>query len=58
MVAAGAGRKGAGRWAVQGALDLGSPATATARVTFARAASGRAALCTACAGLPGESDHR
>ncbi|MFK0100598.1 hypothetical protein [Streptomyces sp. NPDC091040] len=58
IVAAGAGRKGTGRWTVRGALDPGSPATAIARVTFARAASGQAALCTAYAGLPGEPDHR
>ncbi|MGV9558884.1 NADP-dependent phosphogluconate dehydrogenase [Streptomyces sp. NPDC003522] len=48
-----AGQKGTGRWTVQTALDLGSPVTAIAQATFARAASGQADLRAAYAGLPG-----
>ncbi|MDT0436743.1 MULTISPECIES: NADP-dependent phosphogluconate dehydrogenase [Streptomyces] len=53
VVADAAGQKGTGRWTVQTALDLGSPVTAIAQATFARAASGQAELRSACAGLPG-----
>ncbi|MGW0580354.1 hypothetical protein ACWD25_31345 [Streptomyces sp. NPDC002920] len=48
-----AGQKGTGRWTVQTALDLGSPVTAIAQATFARAASGQRELRAAYAGLPG-----
>ncbi|MFE7648067.1 NADP-dependent phosphogluconate dehydrogenase [Streptomyces phaeoluteigriseus] len=48
-----AGQKGTGRWTVQTALDLGSPVTAIAQATFARAASGQADLRAAYSGLPG-----
>ncbi|MFD8863259.1 NADP-dependent phosphogluconate dehydrogenase [Streptomyces sp. NPDC059590] len=53
IVADAAGQKGTGRWTVQTALDLGSPVTAIAQATFARAASGQADLRAAYAGLPG-----
>ncbi|MER6459813.1 NADP-dependent phosphogluconate dehydrogenase [Streptomyces sp. NPDC001288] len=53
VVADAAGQKGTGRWTVQTALDLASPVTAIAQATFARAASGRRALRSAYAGLPG-----
>jgi 6-phosphogluconate dehydrogenase len=48
-----AGQKGTGRWTVQTALDLGSPVTAIAQATFARAASSQPALRAAYAPLPG-----
>ncbi|MFK4548317.1 6-phosphogluconate dehydrogenase [Streptomyces tendae] len=44
VVADAAGQKGTGRWTVQAALDLGSPVTAIAQATFARAASGQEQL--------------
>jgi 6-phosphogluconate dehydrogenase len=44
VVADAAGQKGTGRWTVQTALDLGSPVTAIAQATFARAASGQEQL--------------
>ncbi|MFJ9736888.1 NADP-dependent phosphogluconate dehydrogenase [Streptomyces sp. NPDC101166] len=53
VVADAAGQKGTGRWTVQTALDLGSPVTAIAQATFARAASGQSDLRAAYAGLPG-----
>ncbi|MFI7400933.1 NADP-dependent phosphogluconate dehydrogenase [Streptomyces sp. NPDC049541] len=53
VVADSAGQKGTGRWTVQTALDLGSPVTAIAQATFARAASGQRALRAAYSGLPG-----
>ncbi|MEU8591726.1 NADP-dependent phosphogluconate dehydrogenase [Streptomyces sp. NPDC048664] len=53
VVADAAGQKGTGRWTVQTALELGSPVTAIAQATFARAASGQAALRSAYRGLPG-----
>ncbi|MCD9874960.1 NADP-dependent phosphogluconate dehydrogenase [Streptomyces guryensis] len=53
VVADAAGQKGTGRWTVQTALDLGSPVTAIAQATFARAASGRRELRAAYSGLPG-----
>ncbi|AJE43751.1 NADP-dependent phosphogluconate dehydrogenase [Streptomyces nodosus] len=53
VVADAAGQKGTGRWTVQTALDLGSPVTAVAQATFARAASGQSALRAAYRGLPG-----
>ncbi|NUR04179.1 MAG: NADP-dependent phosphogluconate dehydrogenase [Streptomyces sp.] len=53
VVADAAGQKGTGRWTVQTALDLGSPVTAIAQATFARAASGRRDLRAAYSGLPG-----
>ncbi|MFF3489510.1 NADP-dependent phosphogluconate dehydrogenase [Streptomyces sp. NPDC002701] len=53
VVADAAGQKGTGRWTVQTALDLASPVTAIAQATFARAASGQAALRTAYRPLPG-----
>ncbi|MEU1414417.1 NADP-dependent phosphogluconate dehydrogenase [Streptomyces sp. NPDC005731] len=53
VVADAAGQKGTGRWTVQTALDLGSPVTAIAQATFARAASGQSALRHAYRGLPG-----
>ncbi|WP_055494189.1 NADP-dependent phosphogluconate dehydrogenase [Streptomyces sp. TP-A0356] len=53
VVADAAGQKGTGRWTVQTALELGSPVTAIAQATFARAASGQAALRGAYRGLPG-----
>lgn len=52
VVADAAGQKGTGRWTVQTALDLGSPVTAVAQATFARAASGQSALRAAYRGLP------
>jgi 6-phosphogluconate dehydrogenase len=55
VVADAAGQKGTGRWTVQTALELGSPVTAIAQATFARAASGQSALRTAYRGLPGGS---
>ncbi|MGW2782449.1 NADP-dependent phosphogluconate dehydrogenase [Streptomyces populi] len=48
-----AGQKGTGRWTVQTALDLGSPVTAIAQATFARAASSQDGLRAAYRGLPG-----
>ncbi|MEV7239032.1 NADP-dependent phosphogluconate dehydrogenase [Streptomyces sp. NPDC051020] len=53
VVVDGAGQKGTGRWTVQTALDLGSPVTAIAQATFARAASGQSDLRAAYANLPG-----
>ncbi|MET7913387.1 NADP-dependent phosphogluconate dehydrogenase [Streptomyces avermitilis] len=53
IVADAAGQKGTGRWTVQTALDLGSPVTAIAQATFARAASSQAELRAAYRGLPG-----
>jgi 6-phosphogluconate dehydrogenase len=53
IVADAAGQKGTGRWTVQTALDLGSPVTAIAQATFARAASGQSELRAAYSGLPG-----
>ncbi|MEU6370601.1 NADP-dependent phosphogluconate dehydrogenase [Streptomyces sp. NPDC046931] len=53
VVADAAGQKGTGRWTVQTALELGSPVTAIAQATFARAASGQSALRDAYRGLPG-----
>ncbi|MFI0990150.1 NADP-dependent phosphogluconate dehydrogenase [Streptomyces exfoliatus] len=53
IVADAAGQKGTGRWTVQSALDLGSPATAIAQATFARAASSQEALRAAYRELPG-----
>ncbi|MFE9095636.1 NADP-dependent phosphogluconate dehydrogenase [Streptomyces sp. NPDC007264] len=53
VVADAAGQKGTGRWTVQTALELGSPVTAIAQATFARAASGQSALRAAYRGLPG-----
>ncbi|MEU7965051.1 NADP-dependent phosphogluconate dehydrogenase [Streptomyces sp. NPDC049097] len=53
VVADAAGQKGTGRWTVQTALDLGSPVTAIAQATFARAASAQSALRHAYRGLPG-----
>ncbi|MEU6221763.1 NADP-dependent phosphogluconate dehydrogenase [Streptomyces sp. NPDC047022] len=53
VVADAAGQKGTGRWTVQTALELGSPVTAIAQATFARAASGQYALRAAYRGLPG-----
>ncbi|MFJ8357589.1 NADP-dependent phosphogluconate dehydrogenase [Streptomyces sp. NPDC093984] len=53
VVADAAGQKGTGRWTVQTALELGSPVTAIAQATFARAASGQSALRSAYRGLPG-----
>ncbi|MGW5257668.1 NADP-dependent phosphogluconate dehydrogenase [Streptomyces sp. NPDC004012] len=55
VVADAAGQKGTGRWTVQTALELGSPVTAIAQATFARAASGQSALRDAYRGLPGGS---
>jgi 6-phosphogluconate dehydrogenase len=55
VVADAAGQKGTGRWTVQTALELGSPVTAIAQATFARAASGQSALRAAYRGLPGGS---
>ncbi|MFJ5531132.1 NADP-dependent phosphogluconate dehydrogenase [Streptomyces sp. NPDC093261] len=55
VVADAAGQKGTGRWTVQTALELGSPVTAIAQATFARAASGQSALREAYRGLPGGS---
>ncbi|MET8962512.1 NADP-dependent phosphogluconate dehydrogenase [Streptomyces sp. NPDC004074] len=55
VVADAAGQKGTGRWTVQTALDLGSPVTAIAQATFARAASGQSALRHAYRGLPGST---
>ncbi|MFE2884796.1 NADP-dependent phosphogluconate dehydrogenase [Streptomyces sp. NPDC059272] len=48
-----AGQKGTGRWTVQTALELGSPVTAIAQATFARASSSQGALRAAYRGLPG-----
>ncbi|MCX5417775.1 NADP-dependent phosphogluconate dehydrogenase [Streptomyces sp. NBC_00059] len=56
IVADAAGQKGTGRWTVQQALDLGSPVTAIAQATFARAASSQSDLRAAYAGLPGGTD--
>ncbi|MFD7981062.1 NADP-dependent phosphogluconate dehydrogenase [Streptomyces sp. NPDC059071] len=53
IVADAAGQKGTGRWTVQTALDLGTPVTAIAQATFARAASAQHDLRTAYQGLPG-----
>ncbi|MFH8467685.1 NADP-dependent phosphogluconate dehydrogenase [Streptomyces sp. NPDC017991] len=53
VVADAAGQKGTGRWTVQTALDLASPVTAVAQATFARAASGQAALRAVYRPLPG-----
>ncbi|MFJ7904758.1 NADP-dependent phosphogluconate dehydrogenase [Streptomyces sp. NPDC096198] len=53
VVADTAGQKGTGRWTVQTALELGSPVTAIAQATFARAASGQTALRAVYRGLPG-----
>ncbi|MDW4908392.1 NADP-dependent phosphogluconate dehydrogenase [Streptomyces sp. ADMS] len=53
VVADAAGQKGTGRWTVRTALDLGSPVTAIAQATFARAASGQSALRAAYRELPG-----
>lgn len=53
VVADAAGQKGTGRWTVQTALGLGSPATVIAQATFARAASARQQLRAAYRGLPG-----
>ncbi|MFJ3804695.1 NADP-dependent phosphogluconate dehydrogenase [Streptomyces sp. NPDC090088] len=53
IVADAAGQKGTGRWTVQTALDLGTPATAIAQATFARVASSRPDLRTAYRDLPG-----
>ncbi|MEU1595370.1 NADP-dependent phosphogluconate dehydrogenase [Streptomyces sp. NPDC005708] len=55
VVADAAGQKGTGRWTVQTALELGSPVTAIAQATFARATSGQSALRAAYRGLPGGS---
>ncbi|MFF3517518.1 NADP-dependent phosphogluconate dehydrogenase [Streptomyces sp. NPDC004393] len=55
VVADAAGQKGTGRWTVQTALELGSPVTAIAQATFARATSGQSALRDAYRGLPGGS---
>ncbi len=48
-----AGQKGTGRWTVQTALELGSPVTAIAQATFARASSSQGSLRAAYRGLPG-----
>ncbi|MFD5252653.1 hypothetical protein ACFWM5_07370 [Streptomyces bobili] len=53
VIADAAGQKGTGRWTVQTALDLGSPSTAIAQATFARAASSQPALRAAYRPLPG-----
>ncbi len=53
IVADAAGQKGTGRWTVQTALDLGTPVTAIAQATFARAASAQHDLRTAYQELPG-----
>jgi 6-phosphogluconate dehydrogenase len=53
IVADAAGQKGTGRWTVQTALDLGTPVTAIAQATFARAASAQSRLRAAYRGLPG-----
>ncbi|GAA2339846.1 NADP-dependent phosphogluconate dehydrogenase [Streptomyces kunmingensis] len=53
VIADAAGQKGTGRWTVQTALDLGSPATTIAQATFARAASSQPALRSAYRPLPG-----
>jgi 6-phosphogluconate dehydrogenase len=50
-------QKGTGRWTVQTALDLGSPATAIAQATFARVASSRTALRDAYRSLSGGTEH-
>ncbi|MFD9287557.1 NADP-dependent phosphogluconate dehydrogenase [Streptomyces sp. NPDC060030] len=56
VVADAAGQKGTGRWTVQSALDLASPATTIAQATFARSASGRRRLRSTHRGLPGATD--
>ncbi|MFE6888083.1 NADP-dependent phosphogluconate dehydrogenase [Streptomyces sp. NPDC057694] len=53
VIADAAGQKGTGRWTVQTALDLGSPVTAIAQATFARAASSQPTLRAAYRPLPG-----
>ena len=50
-------QKGTGRWTVQTALDLGSPATGIAQAVFARVASGRAELRSAYRSMPGGTAH-
>jgi 6-phosphogluconate dehydrogenase len=50
-------QKGTGRWAVQTALDLGSPVSGIAQAVFARVASGRADLRAAYGSMPGGTSH-
>ncbi|ACU70067.1 6-phosphogluconate dehydrogenase, decarboxylating [Catenulispora acidiphila DSM 44928] len=50
-------QKGTGRWTVQTALDVGSPATAIAQATFARVASSRTALRETYRAQAGGTEH-